>query len=90
MLGELTAGETGGVPGAGDEVFANTTEAPDVFEACGVVASVATRDATTVLCFSGQSAAVQAATELRLACSEGSQGYAMQLIDVPYALLTDI
>jgi folate-binding protein YgfZ len=90
MLGELNAGETGGVPGAGDEVFANTTEAPDVFEACGVVASVATRDATTVLCFSGQSAAVQAATELRLACSEGSQGYAMQLIDVPYALLTDI
>lgn len=75
------------LPAVGVEVFANSTDEPQRFEACGVVVGAAGFEGQQVVLFSAQVAEVQAASELRVAHANGAT---LQLLNLPYTLLTDI
>jgi tRNA-modifying protein YgfZ len=77
----------------GDEVWAkgpdtpDTPDTPESFDVCGMVAAVAHHDGQHLLCFSAQTAEVQAASVLRVGSATGP---VLQMVDLPYAVLTDI
>jgi tRNA-modifying protein YgfZ len=74
----------------GDEVWAkgpDTPDTPDSFDVCGMVAAVAQHNGQHLLCFSAQTAEAQAASVLRVGSATGP---ALQMVALPYAVLTDI